>query len=115
MENEVKIFVCERGWVLVGRPKPSRDALVVILDDCCTVRRWGTTKGLGELAANGPLRETVLDYEGDGVELNRLIIYRAIPCSEEAWRSWKPYHGSETAGKVKSTATSSKNRERVLT
>lgn len=85
-----EIIVMDRGFVLVGRARPDPDDyLSVIVDDCCTVRRWGTTAGLGQLAREGPLGDTILDPEGDGVCVNRLFVLRRIPCSE-GWRSWKP-------------------------
>jgi hypothetical protein len=89
--NEVRIMVCERGFVLVGRPREHpTDPLFLIVDDCTVVRIWGTTKGLGELAAKGPLSATVLDPEGDGVLLNKRCVYRSIPCTGKAWAKWSP-------------------------
>jgi hypothetical protein len=51
------IMVLMNGWVLVGLKGDT------FLLDARVIRRWGTTKGLGELA-NGPLQATVLDYLG---------------------------------------------------
>ena len=54
------ILVLWYGWVVVGvydkKEKTVKDALVI--------RRWGTTKGIGELR-NGPLADTILDPVGD--------------------------------------------------
>jgi hypothetical protein len=86
-----EILVMDRGFVLVGRCRlDPDDYLSLLVDDCCTVRRWGTTEGLGQLAREGPLPETVLDPEGDGVRVNRLYVYRCIPCSEKGWSQWTP-------------------------
>jgi hypothetical protein len=85
------IYVCERGFVLVGRPRPQLpgdSALFVTLDDVAVVRRWGTSSGLGELASEGPKGDTVLDREPDEVQLNILCIYRRIPCNHSAWKHW---------------------------
>jgi hypothetical protein len=86
------IYVCERGWVLVGRPRPQArgdDALFVALDDAAVVRVWGTAAGLGELAQKGPLPGTRLDPEPGPVLLNvARCVYRIIPCTAEAWAPW---------------------------
>jgi hypothetical protein len=56
------IVVLDRGFVYVGN--------VGIADDWCVIsearniRYWGTKNGLGELALNGPTRETKLDSVG---------------------------------------------------
>ena len=81
------VLVCDRGFVLVGVVSTHPDDWQrIIVDQCATVRRWGTTAGLGELAKEGPQEETILDVEGDGVDVLRASIMRAIPCNEEAWR-----------------------------
>jgi hypothetical protein len=45
------------------------------------IRRWGTTKGLGELV-NGPLEDTVLDPAGI-VRAHKLAVVMQIECP--AW------------------------------
>lgn len=62
MDHGKQIVILDRGFVYVGD---------VVTDDAwCTItnasniRRWGTTKGLGELAAGGPTSKTVLDPAG---------------------------------------------------
>jgi hypothetical protein len=85
------IFVLDRGWVIVGRKRPTcvgDDALFVVLDDCAVVRRWGTSKGLGQLAAEGPLHNTVLDKLEDGTAIRITSVYFSIPCDEKAWSQW---------------------------
>jgi hypothetical protein len=85
------IYVCERGFVLVGRPRPQLPgdhALFLTLDDVAVVRRWGTTRGLGQLAQEGPQATTVFDREPDGVEQSLTSIYRRIPCNPSAWGRW---------------------------
>jgi hypothetical protein len=85
------IYVCERGFVLVGRPRPQLpgdSALFVVLDDVAVMRRWGTTAGLGQVATLGPLPNTILDPEPAGTELAITSIYRRIPCDSKAWGRW---------------------------
>lgn len=91
-----KIVVLQRGWpsiatgcfltscspVVVGLVEEDGDKIVV--HDASVVRRWGTTRGLGELAAKGPLPETVLDPAGR-VEAHKLAVVLMIDCVEEAW------------------------------
>ena len=55
----MKIVVIESGWVFVGECAHSGNALV--LSSAYNIRRWGTTRGLGELATTGPTSETILD------------------------------------------------------
>ena len=54
-----RIVVLQRGWVVVGQVSQSGDD--VTITDASVIRTWGTTKGLGELALNGPLPRTKLD------------------------------------------------------
>lgn len=57
-----KIVVLQRGWVAVGQYY--RNGTECRLENASTIRRWGTTKGLGELALNGPTSDTKLDKSG---------------------------------------------------
>lgn len=54
-----RIVVLQRGWVVVGQVSQTGDELTIT--DASVIRTWGTTKGLGELALNGPLSGTKLD------------------------------------------------------
>jgi hypothetical protein len=60
--GEVRIIVADRGWVFVGACTDNEDGSVTI-KNAKNIRRWGTTKGLGELAA-GPTKDTVADHYG---------------------------------------------------
>jgi len=86
----INIYVCDRGFVLVGQPVPDRDSnpLWVTLERCAVVRQWGTTTGLGQLASEGPQSGTKLDSEPAFTRLNLDYCLRVIPCDEEAWKSW---------------------------
>lgn len=61
-ENEIRILVIDRGFVLVCRcPDPTGYPYWLPATDCRTIRRWGTTgRGLGQLCS-GPTTETILD------------------------------------------------------
>jgi hypothetical protein len=56
------IVVADRGFVYVGSVVVSDDWCVVT--DARNVRKYGTTKGLGQLAQEGPQTDTVLDSAG---------------------------------------------------
>ncbi len=56
------IVVLDRGFVYVG--DVAHDGEWCIISDAKNIRRWGTKKGLGELAQKGPLENTALDDIG---------------------------------------------------
>ena len=60
--GEKRIIVADRGWIFVGDCTDEADGSVTIRN-AKNIRRWGTTKGLGELA-NGPTDETTTDDYG---------------------------------------------------
>ena len=72
-----QIIVVDRGFVYVGN--------VTIEGDMCriqnarNIRKWGTTKGLGELVS-GPLKDTVLDTYGEILVPMKAVIH-FIKCS----------------------------------
>ena len=55
------IVVLERGFVYVGAV--STDDRWLYIESAANIRRWGTTRGLGELVS-GPKTETKLDPVG---------------------------------------------------
>lgn len=81
-KSPLRIVVAQRGWVFVGRISQDGDEVVVSEAKC--IRRWGTQKGLGQLAANGPQSSTILDETGT-VRLHALAIVAQIDCAEEKW------------------------------
>ena len=60
--GDIRIIVADKGWVFVGFCKDEQDGSVTITN-AKNIRRWGTTKGLGQLV-NGPLSETKYDNYG---------------------------------------------------
>ena len=80
--GDMRIVILQRGWVVVGRVA-TVDGEVVI-SDASVIRRWGTTRGLGEIAAGGPTDETVLDPCGV-VRVHPLAIVAQMQCEEGAW------------------------------
>ncbi len=55
------IVVLDRGFVYAGQVTIDGDWCVIT--NARNIRRWGTTRGLGELV-DGPLKDTVLDPVG---------------------------------------------------
>lgn len=78
---ETRIVVLQRGWVVVGNFEEIGDEVVVT--KASVIRRWGTTKGLGELV-DGPKKSTVLDPAGE-VRANKLAVVLTVKCNQEAW------------------------------
>lgn len=54
-----QIVILNRGWIVVGDYSEKGDECT--LANASVVHVWGTTKGIGELAENGPLTNTKLD------------------------------------------------------
>ena len=77
-----QIIIAQRGWVFVGDVTRTGDD--VVISDAQCIRKWGTTKGLGQLATDGPQRNTVLDPMGT-VRLHALAVVASIDCTGEAW------------------------------
>ena len=60
--SEYAIVVVDRGFVYVGDAEVTSDWCIVT--NARNIRVWGTTRGLGELALNGPTDNTKLDDVG---------------------------------------------------
>lgn len=101
----MNIYVMTNGFVCCGVPREAGPGAILTLDHCGVVRRYGTTKGLGELAERGPLNDTVIDRDPDGTTLNILYVMRALPCNEQAWSNWM-------ASRSESKQTTAKSRGR---
>lgn len=83
--GELRIVVLQRGWVLVGMYHASGNECR--LEDSFVIRRWGTSEGLGELAAKGPLPETKLDPSGI-CKFHRSAEVLTLDCDISKWSSY---------------------------
>ena len=81
--ERMQIICCHRGFVFVGMVS-DKESEVVIRDASC-IRKWGTTKGLGEIAIGGPTAKTILDPCGT-VRVHPLSIVARIDCEESKWK-----------------------------
>ena len=77
-----RIVILQRGWVVVGNYVQTGQ--YVTLSKAAVVRKWGTTKGLPELAAKGPLSDPVLE-KGPDIRFHALTEIASIACNEAAW------------------------------
>lgn len=86
--NGTFIFVCDRGFVIVGEAELRQDiAFFWHLKRSCTIRTWGTTKGLAELK-NGPTNSTVTDEICERSLPFRSVI-DVIHLTEKGVKEWK--------------------------
>jgi hypothetical protein len=81
--SDKKIVVLQRGWVVVGDYAKGDNE--VVISNASVIRRWGTTKGLGEIAENGPTSSTVLDKCGT-VRAHEQAVIMAIDCNQDKWK-----------------------------
>ena len=80
--SKLKIAVLERGFVYVGNASVA-DGFVTI-EGAGLVRRWGTKRGLGQLAAEGPQPNSVIDPAGRVVApITSLVCL--IDCNDSVW------------------------------
>jgi hypothetical protein len=84
VNNKVCIVESIRRWVFVGKCFNQPDQIQI--DDAQVVREWGTSKGLPQLAAMGPLQPTKLDV---GSVPPRLYVPRITAhvweCNQKNW------------------------------
>jgi hypothetical protein len=81
-QQDIRIVIAQRGWVFVGNF--AQRGTQCFVTDGYVVRRWGTSKGLGELATSGPLPNTVIDATPD-VELHELGVLATLKCDAAKW------------------------------
>ena len=77
-----QIVVLQRGWIVVGDVEKTPEE--VKISNCSVIRNWGTTKGLGEIAEDGPTAKTVLDKCPD-VMVHPLTVVMLMNINESKW------------------------------
>lgn len=77
-----RIAVLDRGFVYVGQCALAFGVLTITQARC--IRRWGSTAGLGQLAAKGPQPATTLDAAGT-VHAPQSAVIHLIDCDPAAW------------------------------
>jgi hypothetical protein len=79
----IRIVILQRGWIFIG--KLYQKGVDCRLENAYVIRRWGTSKGLGELASEGEKSETVLDYAGN-VSFHKLTEVANLECNTKKWK-----------------------------
>ncbi len=80
--KDIRIVVVQRGWIFVGEYERAGNR--VLIHRAKNIRTWGTERGLGQLAADGPTSNTCLDEAGD-VDLHMLSEVFTLRCNPEKW------------------------------
>ena len=73
-----QIVIAQRGWIFVG--DVTRAENEVVIENAAVVRRWGTTRGLGQIASEGPTPHTILD-PCPTVRIHPLSVVAAMDCA----------------------------------
>jgi len=78
-----QIVILNRGWVVVGNYSEKGDECT--LTNASVIRVWGTTKGIGELAENGPTSNTKLD-PCPNVHFHKMTMVARLDTVESNWK-----------------------------
>ena len=70
---------------MVGECKEKDNKL--FLTNASVVRKWGTTKGLPQLANEGPLSSTILDGKCE-MEFPISSVIAKMKCDSKAWKKY---------------------------
>lgn len=81
IDHGLQIAVLDRGFIYIG--DVVTDGEWCYIANAWNIRRWGTTRGLGELV-NGPLANTALDRVGD-VRMPMTTLQHLIAVKGEKW------------------------------
>ncbi len=86
----MKIFIIDNAFVYIGYGERYTDELLgdcILVRSAHNIRRWGTTKNIGQLAYEGNQSETVLDFTGTiTVPLSRIV--HIIEVTEQAAKTY---------------------------
>ena len=77
------IVVLDRGFVYIGKLSYDENGHGVLVN-AANIRRWGTTRGLGEIQC-GPTNDTVLDPCSHPVRFSGSIVI--LDASGEGWHN----------------------------
>lgn len=80
--TEKQIFILQRGWIVIGNGRKEGNEFWI--NNCSVIRSWGTSKGLGEIALNGPTNNTRLDPCG-AFQVHELAIVGRMNVDESKW------------------------------
>ena len=85
MKHEIMMF--GRGLCIIFAKKDfffEKEGPVdwMIIDRASTIRIWGTTQGIGQIQANGPTGETILDPIEYRLKIPVAAIHARLECSD---------------------------------
>ena len=78
-----QIVVLQRGWIVVGDVEKTETE--ILINNCSVIRIWGTRKGLGEIAENGPTDKTKLD-PSPAIIVHPLSVVLFMNVNESNWK-----------------------------
>lgn len=81
-DENIRILILQRGWVVVGRF--SQEGTECRITNGYIIRRWGSSAGLGQLAAGGPRDDTILDPITT-LCVHELGIVASLFCNPKHW------------------------------
>ena len=79
----VKIVVLDRGFVVVGNVTIENN--YVTIRNCHCIRTWGTERGIGQIAMEGPTSQTKLDAQPT-TRVHELQVVQMIDCEATQWK-----------------------------
>lgn len=85
------IYHMDDGTLLLTEDVPAKqwDPVHVEIGRAAVIRHWGTTKGRGQLAIEGPAEKTIADIEPAGGAVCWLHVRRSIRVTETAELAWR--------------------------
>lgn len=79
----IKIVIVDNGFIYIG--EVVQDGGYYVITRCANVRKSGTERGLGQIAFDGPTKETVLDYSPNVlVPVARVCHFMEV--AEDKWK-----------------------------
>lgn len=88
----VYICVLQRGNVIVGQLR--MDGGLYYFTKAAVIRTWGTSKGLGQLAREGPLKATILDTVPEEIMVHEYTTIMSIKCVDDKWKDYLNNHST---------------------
>ena len=87
----MNIFILDGEFVYLGKGKKIDCPLLgnsILIEEAQNIRRWGTTKNIGQLATEGKQNETILDYTGTiTVPVGRIL--QVLEMTEQAKKTFQ--------------------------
>lgn len=85
VNRKLVIAILDRGWIFVGRAEiTDKNGGFLLLSNASCIRYWGTSRGIGELALEGPKSGTKLDPAGS-LAVPTSSVIAMIDAVESAW------------------------------